>query len=260
MTDRRAGARSDAGKVRENNEDSWLVRDQRGVMLLAVADGVGGVAGGEQASAAAIATLSRRFYEALATQDLRASLAAAIREANDAVVRNAADRGESSATTLVAAAIRRREATIANVGDSRAYLVRGRTARQITTDHSGARPNEITRFVGDERGIQPDVFVESLRAGDRLVLCSDGLTRHVQDGEIAEMAARSEPSQAAGVLVDLANERGGEDNVTVVIYAARRARRVGLIVLVVLVWILIAITVAVFALSTAGGLPSVLRP
>ncbi len=260
MTDRRAGARSDAGKVRENNEDSWLVRDQRGVMLLAVADGVGGVAGGEQASAAAIATLSRRFYEALATQDLRASLAAAIREANDAVVRNAADRGESSATTLVAAAIRRREATIANVGDSRAYLVRGSTARQITTDHSGARPNEITRFVGDERGIQPDVFVESLRAGDRLVLCSDGLTRHVQDGEIAEKAARSEPSQAAGVLVDLANERGGEDNVTVVIYAARRARRVGLIALVVLVWILIAITVAVFALSTAGGLPSVLRP
>jgi len=260
MTDRRAGARSDAGKVRENNEDSWLVRDQRGVMLLAVADGVGGVAGGEQASAAAIATLSRRFYEALATQDLRASLAAAIREANDAVVRNAADRGESSATTLVAAAIRRREATIANVGDSRAYLVRGSTARQITTDHSGARPNEITRFVGDERGIQPDVFVESLRAGDRLVLCSDGLTRHVQDGEIAEKAGRSEPSQAAGVLVDLANERGGEDNVTVVIYAARRARRVGLIALVVLVWILIAITVAVFALSTAGGLPSVLRP
>ena len=260
MTDRRAGARSDAGRVRENNEDSWLIRDQRGVMLLAVADGVGGVAGGEQASAAAIATLSRRFYEALATQDLRASLAAAIREANDAVVRNAADRGESSATTLVAAAIRGREATIANVGDSRAYLIRGSTARQITTDHSGARPNEITRFVGDERGIQPDVFVESLRAGDRLVLCSDGLTRHVQDGEIAEKAARSEPSQAAGVLVDLANERGGEDNVTVVIYAARRARRVGLIALVVLVWILIAITVAVFALSTAGGLPSVLRP
>lgn len=260
MTDRRAGARSDAGKVRENNEDSWLVRDQRGVMLLAVADGVGGVAGGEQASAAAIATLSRRFYEALATQDLRASLAAAIREANDAVVRNAADRGESSATTLVVAAIRRREATIANIGDSRAYLVRGSTVRQITTDHSGARPNEITRFVGDERGIQPDVFVESLRAGDRLLLCSDGLTRHVQDGEIAEKAARSEPSQAAGVLVDLANERGGEDNVTVVIYAARRGRRVGLIALVVLVWTLIAITVAVFALSTAGGLPSVLRP
>jgi len=247
MTDRRAGARSDAGRVRENNEDSWLVRDQRGVMLIAVADGVGGVAGGEQASAAAIDTLARRFYEALATQDLRASLAAAIREANDSVVRAAAGRGESSATTLVVAAIRKGEATIANVGDSRAYLVRGTTARQLTTDHAGARPNEITRFVGDERGIQPDVFVESLRAGDRLVLCSDGLTRHVADEEIAAGSARAEPAQAAGLLVDLANERGGEDNVTVVIYRARRSSRAGLIAVVIVVWILIAVTVAAFA-------------
>ena len=250
MTDRRAGARSDAGRVRENNEDSWLVRDRRGVLLLAVADGVGGVAGGEQASRAAIDTLCRRFYEALATQDLRASLATAIREANDAVVRAAAGRGQSSATTLVAAAIRRGEATIANVGDSRAYLVRGASARQITADHSGARPNEITRFLGDERGIQPDVFVESLRAGDRLVLCSDGLTRHVQDGEIAARAAKSDPSDAAGQLVDLANERGGEDNVTVVVYRARRSSRPALIALVILVWILIAITVVAFAWSS----------
>lgn len=251
MTDRRAGARSDAGRVRENNEDSWLVRDQRGVMLLAVADGVGGVAGGEQASTAAIDTLSRRFYEALATQDLRASLAAAIREANDAVVRAAADRGESSATTLVAAAIRRGEATIANVGDSRAYLVRGGTARQITTDHSGARANEITRFVGDERGIQPDVFVESLRAGDRLVLCSDGLTRHVADGEIAARSARAEPAHAADLLVDLANERGGEDNVTVIVYRARRSSGVRALATVLLLLILVAITAAAIAWTTA---------
>ena len=250
MTDPRCGGRSDAGKVRENNEDSWLVREGRGVMLLAVADGVGGVAGGEQASAAAIDTLCRRFYEALATQDLRASLATAIREANDAVVRAAAVRGQSSATTLVVAAIRKSEATIANVGDSRAYLVRGATARQITADHSGARPNEITRFVGDERGIQPDVFVESLRPGDRLVLCSDGLTRHVQDGEIAASSARAAPAQAAGRLVDLANERGGEDNVTVVVYRAGRSSRPALIALVILVWALIAVTVAAFAWSS----------
>lgn len=250
MTDRRTGARSDAGRVRENNEDSWLVREQRGVMLLAVADGVGGVAGGEQASAAAIDTLCSRFYEALATQDLRASLGTAIREANDAVVRAAAGRGQSSATTLVVAAIRRGEATIANVGDSRAYLVRGASARQITADHSGARPNEITRFVGDERGIQPDVFVEPLRAGDRLVLCSDGLTRHVHDGEIAASSAGAEPAQAAGRLVALANERGGEDNVTVVVYRAGRSSRPALIALVTLVWILIAVTVAAFAWSS----------
>ena len=241
MTDARTGARSDAGRVRENNEDSWLVRDHGGVMLLAVADGVGGVAGGEQASAAAIETLARRFYESLATQDLRSSLASAVRAANDAVVRAAADRGEASATTLVAAAVRKGEATIANVGDSRAYLIRRGTARQVTTDHSGARPNEITRFVGDERGIQPDVFVESLRASDRLLLCSDGLTRHVTDEEIAARAARAAPSAAADQLVALANERGGEDNVTVVIYRARRAPRVRALVAGVLLLVLVAL-------------------
>jgi len=251
MTDSRAGARSDAGKVRESNEDSWIVREQRGVALLAVADGVGGVAGGERASAAAIETLSRRFYESLATGDLRSSLATAVREANDAVVRAAADRGESSATTLVAAAVRKGEATIANVGDSRAYLVRGTTARQLTTDHSGARPNEITRFVGDERGIQPDVFVESLRAGDRLVLCSDGLTRHVADEEIAERAAAAEPAVAADQLVDLANDRGGEDNVTVVIYRSRRSSPVRAIGTVLALLVLVAITVGAILLAIA---------
>lgn len=246
MTEPRAEARSDAGRVRESNEDSWLVRDQRGVTLLAVADGVGGVAGGERASAEAIETLARRFYESLATQDLRASLASAVREANDAVVRGAADRGQASATTLVAAAIRKSEATIANVGDSRAYLVRAGTARQLTTDHSGARPNEITRFVGDERGIQPDVFVESLRANDRLLLCSDGLTRHVTDEEIAARA-RAAPAAAADQLVALANERGGEDNVTVVIYRARRRSRALPLALVLLLMVLIAVVAASLA-------------
>ncbi len=251
MTDPRTGARSDAGQVRENNEDSWLVREGRGVTLLAVADGVGGIAGGEQASAAAIDTLSRRFYESLATQDLRSSLAAAVRDANDAVVRAAADRGEASATTLVVAAVRRGEATIANVGDSRAYLVRGGTARQVTTDHSGALPNEITRFLGDERGIQPDVFVESLRSGDRLVLCSDGLTRHVADDEIAARAVQGDPARAANDLVELANERGGEDNVTVVIYRARRSSSVRAIATVLVLLVLVAITAAAIALATA---------
>lgn len=251
MTDPRAGARSDAGKVRENNEDRWLVRDQRGVVLLAVADGVGGVAGGEHASAAAIDTLSRRFYEALATQDVRASLAAAVRDANDAVVRAAGDRGEASASTLVAAAVRKREATVANLGDSRAYLVRGSAARQLTTDHSGARPNEITRFVGDERGVQPDVFVEPLRAGDRLVLCSDGLTRHVADDEIAARVAKADPSAAANVLVELANERGGEDNVTVVVYAASRSSVGRAIATALLLALLVAITAAATLWATA---------
>jgi serine/threonine protein phosphatase PrpC len=253
MTDPRAGARSDPGRVRENNEDRWLVRDERGVMLMAVADGVGGVAGGEHASADAVDALSRRFFEAVRSQDLHASLATAMREANDAVVRSSSERGDGAATTLVAAAVRKREATVANLGDSRAYLVRDGTGRQLTTDHSGTRPNEITRFVGDARGVQPDVFVETLRSGDRLVLCSDGLTRHVSDEEIALRAARDEPYHAASALIDLANERGGEDNITVVIYRVRspmhpiRGRRVPLALLLLLA----AITLAAVAWATS---------
>ncbi len=249
MTDARVGARSDAGKVRENNEDRWLTRDQGGVLLLAVADGVGGEAGGEHASAAAVEALAERFYAALATQDLRSALGAALRDANDAVVRAAGERGDRSATTLVAVAIRGAEATVANIGDSRAYLIRKRAARQITTDHSGANAHEITRFVGDERGIQPDMFVETLRAGDRLVLCSDGLTRHVPDGEIALHAARVEPWRAASDLVDLANARGGEDNVTVVVYQARRSPLVRAFIATAILVILVLVTLIGAALA-----------
>lgn len=249
MTDARVGARSDAGKVRENNEDRWLIRDQRGVLLLAVADGVGGEAGGEHASTAAVDALAERFYAALATQDLRSALGVAVRDANDAVVRAAAERGDRSATTLVAAAVRGAEVTIANVGDSRAYLIRKRTARQITTDHSGANAHEITRFVGDERGIQPDMFLETLRADDRLVLCSDGLTRHVPDSEIALHAARVEPWRAANDLVELANARGGEDNVTVVVYKARRSPLVRALIATTILLVLVLVTLIGAALA-----------
>lgn len=253
MTDPSTGARSDAGKVREGNEDRWLIRRGRGAMLLAVADGVGGSAGGERASGWTVETLAERFYAALADQGVRSSLAAAIRDANDVVVRSAAERGERSASTLVAAALRGREATIANVGDSRAYLVRRGSARQLTTDHAGSRSNEITRFVGDERGIQADIFVETIRAGDRLVLCSDGLTRHVSDAEIAAAVTRGRPARAASVLVDLANERGGEDNITVVVYQARPSALARAAVAA-------AVLVAVAALTAIGALLAIVRP
>jgi PPM family protein phosphatase len=240
--------------VRPDNEDRWLVREQLGVTLLAVADGVGGQAGGEVASGAAVDTLADRFYAALASADLRSSLAAAMRDTNDAVVRAGDEQGRhGAASTLVAAAVRDRDAAIANLGDSRAYLVRGGTVRQLTADHAGERANAITRFVGDPRGVQPDVFVESLRSGDRLVLCSDGLTRHVADAEIAVHVSRAEPAAAADRLVELANERGGEDNVTVVVYRAPRSAglfsRLATALLVVLLVMGLAAAVLAVALS-----------
>lgn len=193
------------------------MRRERGVLLLVVADGVGGEAGGDVASSAAVEALVGAFEFRAA--DIAGALASAMRTANDAVLRVAEERAKpNAASTMVATASRGRQLAVANLGDSRAYLVRGGAARQVTADHAGATPNSITRFLGDPRGVAPDVFVEVLRRRDRLVLCSDGLTRHVTAEEIAKLSG-ARPDRAAKALVDLANERGGEDNVTVVIYA-----------------------------------------
>lgn len=220
MTD--LAARTDRGLVRERNEDRWLARRYGDTTLIAVADGVGGEAGGEVASTAAIEGLESSFRPPSFRESARSSLAAAVQRANEAVLRASTDEHfPRAATTLVAAAIRGREAAVANLGDSRAYVIRGGVIRQITSDHSGDRASSITRFVGDARGVQPDIFVETLQPADRVVLCSDGLTRHVTDDEIAA-AMSDEPGRAADGLVALARDRGGEDNVTVVVYAPRR--------------------------------------
>jgi serine/threonine protein phosphatase PrpC len=220
MTD--LAARTDTGLVRERNEDRWLTREYAGVTLIAVADGVGGEAGGDIASTAAIEGLAKGFVPPSFRDAGRIALGEAVQKANQTVLEatKREDMGRG-ATTLVAAAIRGREAAVANLGDSRAYVIRGQTIRQVTADHSGDRASSITRFLGDPRGVQPDIFVETLLPGDRLVLCSDGLTRHVTDAEIASAMA-SDPARAADALVALAKARGGEDNITVIVYAARK--------------------------------------
>ena len=232
------GAVTDRGRVREDNEDRYLARSVGSVTLLAVADGVGGEAGGELASAAAVDALASSFD--FRARDTAGALAAALRATNDAVVK-AQGEGASpfAASTIVAAAVRGRQAAIANLGDSRAYVVRRGAARQVTSDHTGEVANSITRFVGDARGVAPDVFIETLRPGDRVVLCSDGLTKHVAPEEIAALA-RKEPERAARALVDLANQRGGQDNVTVVVYETGGASGLATILLVLLAAMVLA--------------------
>ena len=204
--------------MRDQNEDRYLVRVGGSTTLLAVADGVGGEAGGEVASAAAIDALADRFFASPRGSTPSDALAAAMRATNDAVVSRAGESGQhGAASTLVAAAIGGKDAVVGNLGDSRAYVIRNAEIRRITADHSGAVPSSITRFVGDPRGVQPDVFVEPLAPGDRLLLCSDGLTRHVADEEIAAHARGKDLQKDVDTLVALANERGGEDNITVVI-------------------------------------------
>lgn len=247
------GAVTDRGRVREDNQDRYLTMRAGGVTLLAVADGVGGEAGGDVASAAAVEALASSFE--FTARDAPAALASAIRMANDAVLRATSESGQSTAaSTLVAATVRGRQLAVANLGDSRAYLVRGRAATQITADHSGELPNSITRFVGDPRGVAPDVFIEIVRARDRVVLCSDGLTRHVAPEEIAALAG-GPPDRAARALVDLANERGGQDNVTVVVYATPLlvARNVATLVLAALVALVLA--GAILAVLAGAGIP-----
>lgn len=240
------GALTDRGRAREENQDRYLAKTARGVTLLAVADGVGGEAGGEIASAAAVDALASAFD--FAARDSAGALAAAMRVTNDAVVQATGTSGSPfAASTLVAAAVRGRQVAVANLGDSRAYIVRGSAARQVTTDHSGEQTHSITRFVGDPRGVSPDVFIESLGGRDRLVLCSDGLTRHVTPEEIAAIV-RGAPGAAARALVDLANERGGQDNVTVIVYAGRTSRVLALLVGAVVIALVTAAS-AFWALS-----------
>ena len=216
------------GRVRDGNEDRSVIREDHGTLLLAVADGVGGSAGGEVAADAAVDALADRFFAAPRERTLEERLTDAIRDANTAVLRAAESSGNTqAASTLVAAVVRRDHLVVANLGDSRAYLVREGAPRQLTEDHSGDLQHAITRFVGDPRGVQPDVYVEELRPADRLVLCSDGLTRHVSAEEIAAaVATTADLDGAAAALVDLANARGGEDNVTVVLHAARERSRI----------------------------------
>jgi len=255
------GVKTDTGRVREGNEDRYLVREERGTTLLAVADGVGGSSGGEIAADAALAELGTRFFGAPADRATSDALAEALRDANAAVLRAAGASGHrDAATTIVAAAVRRGEAIVANLGDSRAYLIRDGMCRQITEDHSGAMEHAITRFAGDPRGIQPDIFVESLLPDDRLLLCSDGLTRHVTPEEIAKAANDEDVRVAASALVDIANARGGQDNITVVLHtpgrpvtiarAAGRAAAFAVFALLILVTVGGAIAV-LFAASTA---------
>ena len=238
------------------------MRTAAGTTLLAVADGVGGAEGGEIASTAAVAGLGSAFIGPSYRESSRSALSVAVQAANAAVLA-AADREHlpTAATTLVAAAIRGYHAVIANLGDSRAYLVRGTSVRQITTDHSGGPANSITRFAGDRRGVQPDIFMETLQAGDRIVLCSDGLTRHVSDAEICAAVADG-PATAADGLIALARSRGGEDNVTVVVYAAGKPAvsraLVGTLILALL--LLIGIAGALGALVTAPVPPAATSP
>ena len=225
------GSALDIGRVREKNDDSILVDPP----LFIVADGMGGHRGGDTASRLALETI-----EELAASG-RGTLPDQVRTANRAVWDRSAEdeRLAGMGTTLTAALIDGASASIAHVGDSRAYLLREGKLRQLTTDHtlvarmvkSGEiteaeadvhpHKNVLTRALGTDEEVEVDEDTVALLDGDQLLLCSDGLTGMVTEEQIQAILENSEePQQAADRLVKAANRAGGIDNISVVVLAA----------------------------------------
>ena len=241
-------SRSDVGRVRAANEDGCgAFRRSDGARLLVVADGMGGHRGGATASREALATIADAF-EARASAgspDPADALRIAIERANEHLFTMAAeDPGLAGMGTTVVAFLLDADGrgSVAHVGDSRAYRLRRGRLEALTTDHSVVaemlrrgvltaeeaayhpRRNEILRSVGVLESVDVEVGSVELEAGDWILLCSDGLCGVVSDAEIEEVlvAAASAPQpleRAADALVDLANECGGPDNVTVALLA-----------------------------------------
>lgn len=246
----RSSARTSIGQVRENNEDNVQLWLQEDAVLAIVADGMGGAAAGEEASRLAVEAIQDGLtvaeqrmlsaFELLGDDSVAQKMREIIRVANTDIMRRAAAdptlRGMGTTVTL--AFVRNMHAIVAHVGDSRAYLVskRDHTITQITADHSFVEAlvaaghitqeqaedhpmrNVLYRALGQTEDIDVDVYHTRLRPGDRLILCSDGLTRHLKSSEIAEIALQNDdPETISDQLVDLTNQRGGEDNVSVIV-------------------------------------------
>lgn len=224
------GARSDVGLVRGHNEDSFLLRTP----LFVVSDGMGGHAAGEVASSIAVETVGER---APGTAD-DVLLGAAVEAANMAVI-EAAEQGigkPGMGCTVTSVLIEKNKMAVAHVGDSRAYVLRQGTLVRVTHDHSyveelvdsgqitadeaRTHPSRsiITRALGSDPDMYADHFSFEVNDGDRVILCSDGLSSMISDAEIEALAVSSAtPQQAADNLVAAALTAGGADNVTVVV-------------------------------------------
>lgn len=229
---------TDVGVVRSGNEDSFMVDSQRGVFI--VADGMGGHAAGEVASEMAVGIIARHVEGIRQLSDSAASerMGEAIRSANAAIFdRTLAEQDKRGmGTTVTVMVLFARKYLIGQVGDSRAYLLRDGTLTQITKDHSYVQEqvdaglltpeqarthpysNVITRCVGANEEVVPDIYYGAIRTGDIILLASDGLTGMLEDEQLLEVL-RSEggPDTWVDRMIADANRRGGLDNITVVV-------------------------------------------
>lgn len=236
--------------MREQNEDSMRVVDELG--LYVVADGMGGHLGGQTASSLAVSSVYEGVREHI--DEMRAGadatplesspvprlLADAVRQACNLIYRRAQEDAElqGMGTTVTALWVGAGRAFIAHVGDSRCYLQRGDRIIQVTDDHSlvneqmkaglisrdearsSRLKNIITRSVGFEKDVAVDTFALPLVSGDRMLICSDGLANFVDDTEMGLALSTLPIEEVPAKMVELANQRGGDDNITVVCIAA----------------------------------------
>jgi len=244
----RSSARTSVGEVRNNNEDNLSLWATDGILLALVADGMGGAAAGEEASRLAVEAVQADFLSetrgsdqlhVLSEMELGKRLVEAIKDANRAVIEKAQSdfsyKGMGTTSTL--AMVRANRAIVAHVGDSRCYHVdpAGKVT-QVTVDHSFVQAlvasghitedqarshpmgNVLYRALGQSTDLDVDVYTRFLHAGDRLVLCSDGLTRHLLPEDIGKIvSSEPNPHDATLRLIELANQRGGEDNISVIV-------------------------------------------
>ena len=264
------GSRTDVGSVREQNEDSLIVNPP----LFVVADGMGGHAAVEVASEIAVNTIQELAPDHADAE----ALGHAVEEANRDII-NAALAGEGRegmGTTVTAAILERDKLVIAQVGDSRAYLLHNGELTQLTRDHSlmanmieagqitpeEARfhPNRsvITRALGNDPDTLPDLYEINVEDGDRLLLCSDGLYSMLEDDEIAAVMRRvSDPQRCASTLVNGAIAAGGHDNITVIVAdaegrAQQKRRRIAIRTKITIAFVLLLLA-GILAAAAWGG-------
>lgn len=235
---------TDTGKVRDHNEDAFLVRPDDNVFV--VADGVGGNNSGEVASQNAVLGIDRflkrrpieRVHNAKNMQEeLMEYFLECLREINRSILADSITQAENAgmATTVVMAHLINKTLYVVNLGDSRAYLIRKDEINQITEDHTYVnklvktgnitkqeaehhpKKNVITKALGADHDVQPDFFKTTLKKKDRVILCSDGLHGELSDEEILRIVkAEKDPDGICQSLVASANEKGGRDNITVI--------------------------------------------
>jgi PPM family protein phosphatase len=230
----RAAATTDTGRRRRANEDAYVFRPP----LFAVADGMGGARAGEIAAQLAAAALEEVGTDTKGEEGIVAVIEEANRRIWERAVTDPATSGMGTTVTAALVDEAAGQVAIGHVGDSRAYLLRGGSLEQLTTDHSLVAelvqsgvltPEEaerhpqrsaITRALGTEPSVRVETFTVAAEIGDLFLLCSDGLSAMLDDEEVAAAidGAEGEPSQAGAALVAAANERGGEDNITVVLF------------------------------------------